>query len=299
MFKRWFDKIRAHPLKNIVIIFFVYFIIIVTWSLFFPWLSTWFFPKTEIGIYNKGFWSDLLVNLNASSFDFFVFGIILFFFEKRRERNENNKDLLNNLIDISKYNSLEINLKKVGILRRLNEMKIYEITVHRMNISGTGDDMSSNAEKAKYIEIRDIKFKESDLTGLVLNDIYMTNSEFVNTKLQAISLIGSKLKNVTFNNCNMRNAIFSHAKFHNVTLINCNLTKASFRSGEFKSCIFKNCDMNGAIFDVANMNRANLRSVTNLDEGELCRAKNLDYVVVDDDMKLKIKTLKKDVKFSS
>ncbi|HDL7773029.1 TPA: pentapeptide repeat-containing protein [Yersinia enterocolitica] len=298
MSKCWYKIWWEHPLRNIIVTFILYFIIVVLWSITFPWFSTWFFPKTEFGIYNKGFWNDLLVNLNASSFDFLVFGVILFFFEKRRERNGSNKDLLNNLIDISKYNSPEINLKKIGILRRLNEAGVYEIKIHRMNISGSELNVTPTFDKSKVIEIRDITFKDSDLTGLVLKNIYLTKSNFINTALQAINLEGSKLRNVTFDDCIMKNAVFENTKFHGVTLSACNLSKANFRNGEFKNCMFKLSDMGGVVFDGANMNRANIRGVTNLNVDDLCKSENLDYIIADDDVISRVKTLRRDVKFS-
>lgn len=285
--RKTIENLTKHPVNALIIIFSGYLVITLLFSLFFPWLSKAILPNTTVGIYNKDFWLNLLVNLNASLIDFAFFGIALFLLQKKNERDSHINDMINELGDISKYNDQVVNLRKVGILRRLSELKHYNYAMHRMVISGSST------------EVRNIELKNSDFTGMAGDEIYINGLQVSHSNLTSSSFIKLRMRNAKFHFCNLKNIKFNSAKLRGVVFASCNFTGASLRNASLQSVIMMGCDMKGVIFEGANMDQANLKGAKNLDVESLCQANSLNYIVADASIIQQVKKKRPDVKFSS
>ncbi|MCQ8229099.1 pentapeptide repeat-containing protein [Pantoea trifolii] len=281
-----FDKIKSHPYASIFLVFSIYLIITIIFSSLFPWLSKHILPNTSLGIYNKDFWINLLINLNASLIDFIFFGIALFIFQRRNERKTLIEETKNSLSDISKYNDVTLNLKKVGLIRRLNEQKCHTITMHRLNISGSG------------VEMRDVKLIDSDLTGLESESIYFNTVYFEKCNLKSSNFQRSKLRNLTMLDCTLKNVNFSHSNLKGAIFKECRLMGAKFNNCNLQSAILSGSNLERVDFEGANLNFCNLKSAININATELCKAATLNYIVLDPIVELQVRSLRGDVKFS-
>lgn len=281
------ENVLEHPVNSLICIFLLYLLATLFFSFSFPWLSTVVLPHTSAGIYNKEFWVNLLVNLNASLIDFVFFGIALFLLQRRNERKSAITEMVNELSDISKYNDQVVNLRKVGLIRRLGELKHYKFTMHRMVISGNS------------IEVRDITFKNSDFTGMEGENIYVNGMEVSYSSLVSSTFNKSRIKNATFNFCNLKNIKFKEAKFRNTTFASCNFSGANLNKADLQSVKLVGCDMENVNFEGAILDRTSLKGAKNLDITQLCKAKSLNYIALEDPLKLQVKRLRPDVKFSN
>lgn len=284
--KSLYRKIKNHPYMAVFLVFSIYLTFTVICSINFPYLSSKIFPKTSLGIYNKEFWINLLINLNASLIDFAFFGIALFIFQRRNERTLLIQETKNSLSDISKFNDITLNLKKVGLIRRLNEQECYSINMHRLNISGNG------------VEMRDIKLIDSDLSGLESEFIYINNVEFEGCNIRSSNFQNSKLRNLTMTDCTLKNINFSHSKLKGAIIKECRLIGAKFKGANLQSAVLSGSNLDGVNYEDANLNFANLKDATNIDVSELCKAATLNYVVLDAAIEQQVKALRGDVKFS-
>ncbi|MDJ0036450.1 pentapeptide repeat-containing protein [Pantoea allii] len=284
--KSFREKVLDHPVNSLISIFFIYLFATLFFSFAFPWLSKVVLPHTSAGIYNKEFWVNLLVNLNASLIDFVFFGIALFLLQRRNERNSAITEMMNELSDISKYKDQVVNLRKIGLIRRLGELKHYKFTMHRMVISGDS------------IEVRDIIFKNSDFTGMEGENIYVNGMDVSYSSLMSSTFNKSKIKNAAFNFCNLKNIKFKDAKLRNTTFASCNLSGANLNNTDLQSVKLAGCNMENVNFEGAILDRASLKGAKNLDIVQLCKAKSLNYIALEDHLKLQIKSLRPDVRFS-
>ncbi|MCY1685358.1 pentapeptide repeat-containing protein [Yersinia enterocolitica] len=267
-------------------VFVIYTLCIVSISIFFPELSKSFFPHTEIGIYNKSFWDALLINANASIIDFFVIGIIVVALNAYNGKRSTISELYRDLEDYAAHSSVDINLKKLGIIKRLNKANIYIVNVQRMSLDNK-------------ILIKKLTFQNSDLTGLNFTDSSLSETTFTDCNLRSLSLYSAKVKSVIFSNCKIKRMKLNNAKLLDVVFNDSDLNHSDFTNSELKSCMFKNCNMENINFSGANMRSANIRKCRNINIEELCKAANLNYLIADSDVIEKIKSIKPEVKFAT
>ncbi|MFP2353107.1 pentapeptide repeat-containing protein [Enterobacter ludwigii] len=266
--------------------FSIYLLIVFLLTAFFPWLSIHILPNTFTGLYNKQFWEGVLVNLNSSVVDFFVFGVILFYFHKKGESNSIISSMLNELSDIAKYDDIQLNLRKVGILKRLSSLGHDIYTLHRIAIGGAG------------VEIRDVKIRKSDFTALNAKKVYINTLSVIETSLRSSDFSESKIRNARFDSCNFRNTNFEKTTSVGNKFNNCDFKNANFKNSNFKSSIFLGSSFEGVNFEGCNLNRTNLKNATNIDITELCKAADLNYIIAEQSIISQIKTMRPDVKFS-
>lgn len=265
----WYGKLQNHPMKFVSSVFIVFFAITVLISLLFPVLSKYILPNFSIGIYNKDFWDGVLINLNSSLIDFLFFGLLLFYFQDRNSRKQFKEQMIDELGDISKYNESQVNLKKIGLFRRLNELGIKSFSLQRMELSGEG------------IEIRSLEFIDSDFIGARMEGIYMNDVLFKNTNLHAVSFDSTTMRNVVFENCKLSNVKMNNVKCKNVIFKGCDFTGGVLSNGQFKSCDFRGGRFDKVKFTGANLNRANMRDCLCINAEDISQAKDINYLVAD------------------
>ncbi|MRT40110.1 hypothetical protein GJV09_02060 [Enterobacteriaceae bacterium RIT702] len=284
--KSFCGKLKGFLLTPISVIFLLYLLVTVISSISFPLLSKYVLPNTSIGIYNKDFWVNLLINLNASLIDFVFFGIALFIFQRKNERRMLIEETKNNLSDISTFNEIKLNVSKVGMIRRLNEQKCFTISMQRMNISGKG------------VTMKDVKLIDSDLTGLEGESVYFNTVHFEGCNFRGSNFQKSVLRNLTMINCTLRNTNFSNSNLKGALLKECRLMGAKFNGTDLQSAILSGSNLERVDYNGANLNFCNLKGAMNIDVTELCKAATLNYIVLEPAIEQQVKAIRSDVKFS-
>ncbi|WHQ17715.1 pentapeptide repeat-containing protein [Edwardsiella anguillarum] len=259
-------------MKYIIIVFFLYSGVIVGLSLY-------------NGNYNSTFTESFLVNANSSILDFLVLGVILYYFENKRQNTDAIHDLIEDLENLAKHSSAELNIMKIKIIRQLNAKGIYNIQIPRIEL----DKMST----IKYLH-----FKDADLTGLNMSESYIRDCTFENCTIQALNITNNRVKSVKFINCKLKNIKASKAKLQNVVFESCSLEGGCFTGSDMKSCILKGCDFTSVTYEGAIMRNANIINALNINIQELLKAENLDYLICDKEIKNKIREEDPSIKIS-
>jgi len=234
----------------------------------FNFLSSHILSNVSWGIYDRSFWVNLLINVNSSIIDFFFLALLINHFEKKRANRKEEDSLMQELQDYAFHSTLELNLKKVGIIKKLCGMGANKLNVQRMRIH--------------EVEIKDLIIMQSNLDGLSLYKCNLARISFENCDIRSLNLVEATAKHVVFKNCKIKNLKMSNGKFTSVKFTNCSLINARMNNADLNSAIFKNCDLQDATFENSFMRSTNLLDSQNIDISELCKAKNLDYMVADE-----------------
>ncbi|MBL0909108.1 pentapeptide repeat-containing protein [Pectobacterium carotovorum] len=277
-----------------IIAFLVYTIIIVAISALFPFLSRHIFSTTHLGIYNHSFWVSFLINANSSILDFLVIGVIIYFLDKSRERKEKERErkekekkfiseMRMDLEDYASHSTTEINLKKLGIIKRLMERGERKIDIQRISL--------------KEISIKKLQFNDSDLTGINFEETRISDCIFTDCNLRSLNFNKSKAKTLKFENCKINNMKLTNGKYTELVFNNCDLKNSTITNSVLPSCIFNNCNMEGVLYTGSDMRSVNFKNSTNISPTSLSEAKCIDYIVAEKSIIDELKILRKDVKF--
>lgn len=243
-----------------------------------------FFNESKFGIYNMDFWHDFLINANASILDFLVIGVVLYYFEASKQNKESIGELLEDLQNYSIHSSIEMNIKKMKIIRKLNSKNVKKINSLRM--------------KMDHITIKRIHFTDSELSGLDLTSSRLEEATFTGCNIQALILNNATLKNVVFTDCKIRNMKCIKAKLSNVKFIKCKLEGSDFSESSLIACMLKGSDLNNVNYLKTDLRNGNIKDCTNINIIKLTEAKNLNYVVCTEEQRRGIKQIKESVKFT-
>lgn len=269
--KASFSRVAGN-MKHIIITFIVYAASIILITLI-------------TGNFNNNFLPNFLVNANSSILDFFVLGVVLYYFEYQRQNKESISELLEDLENLAVHEHVELKIKKIKIIRQLNAKSVYNIQVPRINLS--------SLSTIKYL-----KFNGAEISGLNISQSSMRDCEFINCSIQGMSIENGKMKNVKFINCRLKNFKAPNTRLLNVRFDGCYLEGADFSQSEMKSNIITNCDLKNAKYSEADMRSVNLSNSDNVNAQQLSEAKNLDYIICSDEIKESIRAERKDVKLS-
>lgn len=260
-------------MKHVVIVFLLYSLLVIAVS-------------KLTGNYEKGFLNGFLVNANSSILDFFVLGVVLYYFEGRRQNKETISELLEDLENLSIHKSVELKIKKIKIIRQLNHKKKYDMQVPRMELG----DLST----IKYLQ-----FNGAELSGLNISHSNVRDCDFENCSIQALDVTNGKLKNVKFINCKLKNFKATNSQLLSVYFEGCLLEGSDFSGAKMNSCMIKSSDLRNAKYNDAMLRSANLKGSTNIDVEKLAEAKDLNYLISDSDIRLALVEKRPDIKLSA
>ncbi|WP_407439913.1 pentapeptide repeat-containing protein [Lelliottia sp.] len=258
-------KTTIKNMKHVFLAFTIYALIIIFWTAFFPQLSNLFFQDTDLGLYDKPFWKDFLVNANASIVDFLAITIVLYFLEASKNSKEKANELFDDLVNYSIHSSVEMNIRKIQIIRKLNEMNIFKIDIERINIDG--------------LMIKNLTFKDSQISGLSLRNCNIENLNLINCTIQGMDITNAKIKKSTFEHCILKNLKAENANICGNSFRYSNLENAKFINANMKSVDLRNCDIKNADFSNASLRSVNLIESINLNKEVLKLANDTKYMV--------------------
>ncbi|EJG0961909.1 pentapeptide repeat-containing protein [Vibrio parahaemolyticus] len=287
---------QKHPIITMVLIGGVTAIFIVGITAYWPAVSTTIMPNTVLGLYNRDFWENFLVEAHGFLLDFIMFGVLVFSLDrlrisrevnekKERRKREEIERMEEELSDYAALDMPEVNLRKVGNIKRLVRSGVSEFNVSELRINGC--------------QIKDIEFSQgSRLIGMQLQDGVMNALKFNQVRMKSSFFNNSNLKACSWVDCDIRKIVIRDCKAKGASFINCNLTGADFRNADLTGATFTDSEMKNIKFKGARLNRADLRGASGLDVNSLSEASSLDYILVDGEILEKLKALKPNMKTS-
>ena len=288
------QKIQEHPIIIMIAIGFFASVVVIGTTANWDFVSANVFPSTTLGLYNKSFWENILVEAHGFLLDFIMFGVLVFGLDSRRISREKNqkaanrqqqeKDRMNEeLSDFSALDMPEVNLKKIGNIKRLQRLGIEYFNVTQLTINGCN--------------IKDLVFSsKSCLIGLQLQDGHMNNIKFDDVAMRSSFFTKSTIRSCRWNKCDLRRISLKDSKAKGSKFIECNMANADLRNADLTGVQFKNSSMENIKFDGAILNRADFRGAKNLNVFDLASAKSIDYIVIDMELLEKLKELRPDMK---
>ncbi|MGN7848173.1 pentapeptide repeat-containing protein [Serratia sp. 22278] len=268
-------KEALRSLLPTICIFLIFIVIVTSLSFFWGNYNNNHYPYGSNSFYNFAFLQSLLINLNSSIVDFLVLGVVVIFFERRREHTSKQNSLIDDLKDYASYSSEEINLKKAGLLKRLTQAKVKKLNIQRIIITKTS--------------IKDVKFYSGDISGSSFEKSKMRRVFLNDVILKSVNFNEANLDGCHFKNCNMYNVKMKDASVTGVQLNESSLVNVQFNNSNLKGCDLRNCDLKNVNFEDANLCRVNIRGAKNIDIDALVKAKNLNYMIAEDNVLEEIK----------
>ncbi|WP_157686999.1 pentapeptide repeat-containing protein [Pseudomonas alkylphenolica] len=240
-------------------------------------------PDTTLGLYSRGFWENYLVELHGMVLELAVVGGLILWLDSRRTGRSEIKRQLEDLSDYALLDAPEINLKKIGILKRLNDARVTNFNVANLSVFG----MLLNNFEARNGKLIGLKVEQGVLKNVLFDGVMMRSSNFEGCEIKNSRFVGSNLLKSKF-----KGAVCRGASFERTILERCDFTDCDLQSANFKGA-----DMRGVKFDGANLKQCSLMGAKNLDLNALAKASCLDYVAISDaELKILI-GLRNDMKY--
>ncbi|CAH6871573.1 conserved hypothetical protein [Vibrio chagasii] len=274
--------INKTPLRAVTFLFLLTLSIVVFLTSCWEVVSSNIFPNTTLGLYNKDFWENVLVEAHGMVFDILIIGVIIVWLDTRRTTFNEKKSMINELSDMSYLDLPEVNHRKVGMMHRLNKLGVESFNIDELIIA--------------EVKVKGLIVDASTLNNLKVMRSSISETHFTETALLRADFSDTQIKSTKFLNCEMKKAVFIQAKAHGVDYSNSNLERARFMDADLQNAIFKGCNLREANFENANLRNANFKGATYVKAENLLKAKSLDYIVVDEEIKETLRTLKADIK---
>lgn len=271
-------------MKIITCVFVLFAGIVILISGYLPYLQDHILNDISWGLYDRAFWSNLLVNTNSSLLDTLIIGILVLWLDKRREKKELIRDRLDAISDLRYYREADGPYRIYTHVKKLAEQKFHELDLHDCVMD--------------KLKLEKIKFLNANLHGIHLNDATLKICSFINVKAQGASLERLKQNACIIENSDFSRANFSHAVLTGLTVKNTRLERTNFESSNLDSIVFENVNLKNARFHGASLRSANLRGCTNITAAQLAQAGNVDYIILDDFLLNDLKILVPHMKIS-
>lgn len=260
-----------------IIVFFV--------TAFWGMVSESVFPNTKLGLYDRSFWENFLVEMHGIVFELSIIGVLIIWLDSKRNKNNDIERLKEDLEDYSNLDFPEINVKKLGHIKRLNQHNIKNIDVQNLVLNG--------------LNVKNISAEGARLIALEVKDGFITGSVFKMMKMRSSDFQGSRIKNTKFEQCDLLKSKFVRSKCKGIDFSGSCLERADFTDADLQSSIFKGCDVREVIFEGANLKHAAFQESTHLTVEILIRARNIDYVKVPDTIMNDLIRLRPDMKYQN
>lgn len=265
-------------------VFIVTTLIVFSATAFWPYLSSWVFPNTTLGLYNKSFWENVLVEAHGLVFDIFFIGLVLVWMDSHRQKRESIKRNQEGLLDLNTFIDEIYQKRKINMIKRLNENEVYKIDVTDLTLYD--------------IELKGTKFINSRLYGLKFSKCRIFNLDIQSSKLNSADFSYSNLKKSQVLDSNLNNANFSGAKLIGIDFQKSNLFRVKFINTNLEGADLRSCNLKKTVFDGANLKQANIKKCKNVNCKALAKAKCLDYIKADDEVIHELKELRPEMKIS-
>jgi uncharacterized protein YjbI with pentapeptide repeats len=159
-------------------------------------------------------YKDIIVEAHGLLMDIILFGILITLYESITGKKERIKDLKEQLEDFRQWEEKEATYRIIGIFKRLKQLGVKEIDLSLCFLQGAYFDDKFEMQGVNFSHTRmqnsrlnSVNFKNVVLFQAKLENCFMSNVDFTEANLKAVSFNNSKLlHNVKFNNANLENA---------------------------------------------------------------------------------------------
>ncbi|WP_136248434.1 pentapeptide repeat-containing protein [Halomonas borealis] len=289
MLRKWFrEEVLHNPVRTFLMIMGGAVVILVPVSLGWEWISGKVMPNTSFGLYDRSFWVGLLVNLHGSVLELGVFGFLILWADSKRSISQEVKRFREDLSDYSFLDFDEVNLKKVGSIKRLNELGVYDIDVQNLCVNRSS--------------LKGLVFESTRMIGLKAEGARIQNVVFRDVKMRSSRFSGSRISGSSFEGCHLYKTSFTplddkEAELRGVSFKGSVLERSDFTRAGLQNVNFNDCDLREVVFKGANLKQASLKRASNLQVERLAEAECLDYVKLDKDVLEKLLELRDDFKY--
>lgn len=276
-------RISKSPVKTLALVSAILVLAVALVTACWDSVSTTVFPNTRIGLYEREFWENFLVGMHGIVFELSVIGLLLVWLDSRRSKTGEINRLKEDLDDYALLDFPEINVKKLGHIKRLNEYGVFQINVQNLVL---------NELRLQGIEVRDSK-----LIGLKVIGGSIVNCSFTKIRMRSSNFEDGTIKACSFDSCDLLKSKFGRSQCKGVNFSGSSLERADFTKANLQSGIFNHCNVRNAKFDGANLKHASFQNAEYISAEGLAKADNLDYVKVSEEILKELIELRPDIKF--
>lgn len=248
-------------MKYTFIVLAIFSVIIFLITAFWEFVSSHIFPNTSLGLYDREFFQNVLINAHGSAIDIFVISIILYWFEQRKKKSEDIEETIQELQYLKYYKGEDISYRYFGRLKKLNDSGVKTIDLPEAQLAN--------------IDIQGITLLESNLIAANIKNTIISSSLFYKCNLEAAQFVDSKIKtqnNIIFDKCNLSRTNFYKAQLKGIDFRTCEIKYAKFENANLMSADFRSVDCKGVNFKNANLRSANFKGARNLTQEMLNEA---------------------------
>lgn len=244
---------------TLIILCFISVFIVLTTG-FWGAVSSSVFANSSWGLYDRNFFENLLVEMHGSIFDLLVVGVILYWFEKRRDNQEKLSRAKEDLDSLKYYYGKDSSFKFYSALRYLLSLGVNKADIPEANLNN--------------LKIDALHLSSSNLIATNFNKSILSNVVFDECNMEAANFIDSELKSTSFKKVNLKRAKFINAKLKGIDFRSCDIKGAVFNKADLKSANFRGVDCSQVNFEGADLRSANFLETTNLTRAMLDEADN-------------------------
>jgi uncharacterized protein YjbI with pentapeptide repeats len=271
------------PVETLATIAAVLVLIVFLITAFWDSVSASVLPNTMLGLYNKDFWENFLVEMHGIVFELSIIGVLILWIDSKRSKSGDITRLREDLDDYSTLDFPEINVKKLGHIKRLNEHGVKDIDVQNLVLNG--------------LKVKGINVEGTRLIGLKIVAGSIVGSTFKSMKMRSSDFQESTIKSTTFESCELLKSKFIKSSCKGVDFSNSSLERADFTNANLQSSVFNGSDVRETKFEGANLKHASFHNSKHLTSEILIKAKNLDYVKVSDKIMSELIAMRPDIKY--
>ncbi|OAZ99909.1 pentapeptide repeat-containing protein [Halomonas sp. G11] len=278
-------RVIKSPVKTLAIISAVLSTSVFFITAFWEKVSGLVFPNTKLGLYGREFWESFLVGMHGIIFELSIIALLVIWLDAKRNKNNDIERLKEDLDDYSSLDFPEINVKKLGHIKRLNGYGVIDIDIQNLVLNN--------------LNVKGVEVEGARLIGLKIMNGFLVGSSFKKMKMRSSNFEGSTLKNTKFKNCDLLKSKYINAKCRGVDFTGSCLERADFTNADLQSSIFNQCNVREVKFEGANLKHAVFQDSAYLTAEILAKAKNLDYVKISEAIKHDLLKLRPDMKYQS
>lgn len=237
------------------------------WNEWSPWISA---HMSSWGLYNIKFLEEFLTGIHGSIFDLFIVGVIIYWFDKRREKKD----------------SINKSKEKIEMLRYYRGSDAAFITYDALkHFLSFGDNKIDIPESnLSNLKINNLELRDSNLIAINLSASKIKNIKLVRCNLEAAQFIDSDFKGTEFETVNFKRSKFINAQLKGVDFSTCDIRGVNFSNANLQSAIFKNVDCSKINLKGTDLRSANFIGAKNLTRGMILEARNYAYIKLPSDI---------------
>lgn len=222
------------------------------------------FPNSTWGLYNRDFFENLLVEIHGTIIDIFIVGIILYWFEQRREKQETLIKLENKLENLKYYRGQDSAIIFYATLRHLISLNRKKVSIPEANLSN--------------LNIKNLMLSSSNLIATNFSKSHLYTVKLIECNLEASQFIDTIFTKVEFQNVNLKRSKFINSKLKGMDFRTCDIRGVNFKNSSLQSSNFKGVDCSQVSFKGANLRSANFKNAINITKEMILEASNYDYI---------------------